>query len=100
MPGETKTIKLVLMKTMNNNNTGLVNNAAEIYETYNEYAYQDKDSIVANKQEEDDLSEADVIISIKTGGPLLYIGIVVITMAVLSLGIYFINKKVIKSDII
>jgi len=99
-PGKTISTKLVLTKTMTNNNTGLVNNAAEIYETFNEYAYKDIDSTPANKGEEDDLSEADIIISIKTGGPLLYIGIVIIAMAILSAGIYLINKKVIKNNII
>lgn len=99
-PGETKSTKLVLTKTMTNTNTGLVNNAAEIYEAFNEYAYEDIDSKPANKGEEDDLSQADLIISIKTGGPFLYIGIVIITMVILSAGIYLINKKVIKNNII
>lgn len=99
-PGETVSTKLVLTKTMTNDNVGLVNNAAEIYETFNEYAFEDVDSVPANKEQEDDLSEADIIISIKTGGPLLYIGIVIISMFILSAGIYLINKKVIKNDII
>ena len=98
-PGETVSAKLVLTKTMTNENTGLVNNAAEIYETFNEYAFNDIDSTPANKGEEDDLSQADIIISIKTGGPLLYIGIIIISMAILSVGIYLINKKVIKNHI-
>ena len=99
-PGETKSVKLVLTKTMTNDNTGLVNNAAEIYEVFNEYAYSDVDSTPANKAQEDDLSEADIIISIRTGGPLLYIGIVIISMLILSVGIYLINKKLIKNYII
>ena len=99
-PGETISSKLVLTKTMTNDNTGLIDNAAEIYETFNEYAFEDIDSIPANRAQEDDLSQADIIISIKTGGPLLYIGIVIISMFILSAGIYLINKKVIKNHII
>ena len=87
-PGETLSTKLILTKTMTNTNVGLVNNAAEIYETFNEYAFEDLDSTPANKGEEDDLSQADIIISIKTGGPLLYIGVVIIVMTILSAGIY------------
>lgn len=67
-PGETKTVNLVLTKSMNDNNVGLVNNRAEIAESYNENGIPDRDSTVANQvNEEDDLGAADIYIGIKTG---------------------------------
>lgn len=67
-PGETKTVNLVLTKSMNDNNVGLVNNRAEIAESYNENGIPDKDSTVANQvNEEDDLGAADIYIGIQTG---------------------------------
>ncbi len=95
MPGETKQVKLILTKTMTENNTGLVSNTAEIQEDFNEFALDDKNSTPGNKEEkENDMSGADIIISISTGGPMLYIGIVIGSMLILGTGIYFINKKV------
>lgn len=95
-PGESRQVKLVVTKTMTSNNTGLVNNTAEIYEDFNEYALEDINSVAGNKQEkENDMSGADTIITVSTGGPILYIGIVIICMLILGGGIYIINKKVI-----
>lgn len=95
-PGETKEVKLVLTKTMTNSNTGLVNNSAEIYRSYNEYAIEDINSSPDNKEEkENDYSSANIIITVSTGGAMLYVGIILGCMLVLGLGIYFINKKVI-----
>lgn len=68
-PGETKEIKLILTKQLNANGTGIINNRAEIKESYNEYGIKDKDSIAGNNsQGEDDQSSADVIITVRTGG--------------------------------
>lgn len=95
-PGESKQVKLILTKTMTANNTGLVNNTAEIYEEFNDYALEDINSIVGNKEEkENDMSGADLIITVSTGSPILYIGIVIGSMLILGIGIYLINKKVI-----
>lgn len=96
-PGETKEVILVLTKKMTDDNTGTINNVAEIYEASNDYGLQDVDSIVANKvQEEDDYSSADVVIGIKTGEKYVYIAITLISIAILGIGIYFINKKVLR----
>jgi len=68
-PGEEKEIKLILTKTMTNENTGLINNRAEIYQAYNKYGEVDIDSTPNNQvQDEDDFSSVDTIIGIKTGG--------------------------------
>ena len=94
-PGETKSVKLVLTKTMSETNTGIINNTAEIAEGYNNSGLVDINSIPANKnQKENDFSTAEVIISTATGSPIMYIAIVIISMLILGGGIYLINKKV------
>ena len=77
--GETKEIKLTLVKSMNENNTGLVNNTAEIAEAYNELGLSDTNSTPGNKtQGENDMGSADVIISIRTGEMIIYTTIITI----------------------
>ena len=84
LPGETKSVKLVLTKTMTNTNTGLISNTAEIEEDFNEFAFDDVNSTPGNKeQKENDMSTADVIIGVKTGGTMLYIGIFIVTMLIM-----------------
>ena len=64
---------LILTKSMTENNTGLVNNTAEIAEAYNELGLEDSNSTPGNKtQGENDMGSADVIISIKTGEIIFY----------------------------
>lgn len=96
-PGETKEITLLLTKKMTGENTGVVNNNAEIYESYNDLGLADMDSTPANKvQNEDDISSADAILGIKTGEVYVYIAITIISIAILGVGIYLINKKVLR----
>ncbi len=96
-PGETKEVTLILTKVMTNDNTGTINNVAEIYEASNDYGIIDVDSTPANKvQNEDDISLADVIIGVKTGEIYVYIVITLVSIAMLGIGIYFINKKVLR----
>lgn len=96
-PGQSKIVKLVLTKTLDNNSLGTIENLAEIGKNSNLENVQDKDSIAGNKKQgEDDICAAELIISIKTGGPTLYIGIVIICSLILSCAIYIINKKVIQ----
>lgn len=96
--GESKIITLTLTKSMTENNTGLIYNTAEIAEDYNELGIADGNSTPGNKaQGENDMSEADVILSIKTGG-VVYITITII--AILALGaVAFIIKKKNKREI-
>lgn len=95
LPGQTKTINLILTKDMTQDNTGRILNKAEINKHYNERMLDDIDSTPGNKDEkEDDMSNADVIISIKTGSIILYTTITIISIAILATGIYFIKKKV------
>ena len=76
--GESKTIKLVLTKTMTDTNTGIVNNQAEIAEDYNKAGVSDKDSTPNDKnQKDDDMSSADLIIGVQTGNTLIYISLLI-----------------------
>ena len=89
-PGETKEIKLVLTKQMTEENTGLVNNLAEIAEDYNIYGVSDTNSTPLNKaQGENDLGSADAIITVKTGEVFIYVS-VIITSIILGAAIIFI----------
>lgn len=67
-PGKTKTVSLTLTKTMNSNNVGLTVNTAELQRTSNDMSFADIDSVAGNhKKGEDDISSAELIISVKTG---------------------------------
>lgn len=94
-PGERKTVKVVLVKQMTENNTGMISNSAEIAELYNEFGIEDVDSKVANGLEnEDDFGTADIVISVKTGG-LLINGTVIIICICLGIVCVYIFKKVV-----
>lgn len=97
-PGEERELKLILTKTMTNENTGLINNRAEIYQDYNEYGIVDIDSIPNNQsQNEDDIGSVDVIIGPATGGNTTIYIILLITNIIL-IGIAV--KLMIKNNII
>ena len=82
-PGETVEVSLVLTKTMTNENTGLSNNTAEIAESSNDLGLADIDSTPGNRNtSEDDFGSADAYITLKTGGILLYTGIVLAVLAI------------------
>ncbi|MBR0427117.1 MAG: hypothetical protein IJK18_02815 [Clostridia bacterium] len=67
-PGETKELILILTKTLTATNTGLINNRAEITEDFNDLRVKDINSIPGNKNsEENDLGQANVILTISTG---------------------------------
>ena len=83
-PGEAKQVKLILTKSMTENNTGTFTNAAEIYEDKNNFGLVDTNSTPANQeQKENDYSKAELLISTATGSPLMYIGIVITSMLIL-----------------
>ena len=88
---------MILTKTINENNTGLINNTAEISEQYNELGLPDNNSTPNNKvQGENDMSSADIIFSIKTGKVMKFIGITLSGITMIAIGGYIIFKKVIK----
>ncbi len=97
-PGESKEVELVLSLSITDENIGnIVNNNAEIYETYNEQGLTDMDSTEANQAEqEDDMSKADIVLSVVTGKIVMYSILGIVILAMLITGIIFIQKKVFK----
>lgn len=93
--GESKTIELILTKKMTEDTLGTITNTAEIQEEANEFMKSDIDSTPGNKQaNEDDISTVSVIIGLNTGRIILYISLTIAVIAILGVGIYLINKKV------
>lgn len=99
-PGETKEIKLILIKQMTDSNTGINLNTVEIYETYNEFGLEDIDSKENNKSDtEDDYSQTTALISISLGGFAVYnVSLLIIVLVAILAGIWYIkgNKILIK----
>ena len=94
-PGESKEITLVVTKKMTEESLGTLNNNAEIYEAYNEQGLKDMDSTPGNKvQDEDDISQVDVVLSIVTGKIIGYTAISIGTIAILGFGIFEIKRRV------
>lgn len=99
-PGESKELTLILTKEMTQNVTGRIINTAEIGETINTKNVQDVDSIEGNKVEtEDDYSEAEVIISVKTG-TIMYLSFILISLLSVVLIVYIMKKKNVNNKII
>ena len=74
-------------------NTGLKTNYAEISKD----SADDIDSTPDNfNLKEDDIDDAQVIISIKTAGPQTYVGLILLSVTILAGGIFLIKKYVIK----
>ena len=94
-PGETKELNLTLVKTMNGENTGTTRNMAELNKVSNSYSLEDIDSTPGNRKNgEDDISMAELIISVKTGSPIMYISLIMIIIVIIGVGAYFIKKEV------
>ena len=83
--GETKKLKLILTKKMTATNTGLINNKAQIDSIY---------SMEGKEYTSDEISSADVIISVKTGENLIYTLFIVIIIC-MALEIAYITRKII-----
>lgn len=94
--GETREIKLVLTKQMTEENTGIVNNIAEIYEDYNIYGISDKNSTPGNKvQNENDMSSADTMLTVKTGEVFIHISVIITSILLGSIVIFIAYNKLI-----
>lgn len=94
-PGESKTVKLYLTKGMTDSSVGTIINAAEIAKSSNASNLVDIDSVEGNKNEnEDDYSEAQLIISIGTGVvtyTLMFIGLLIVLLIIR----YLVKKNII-----
>jgi len=100
-PGETKEISLVLTIQITDKNVGtVINNSAEIYESYNEKGVQDMDSEVANKLEtEDDFSVAGIMLAVVTGKIVIYTSLAISILFILVLGTVVIKRKVLTNKL-
>lgn len=83
---------------MTEENTGIVNNVAEIYEDYNIYGISDKNSTPGNKvQNENDMSSADTMLTVKTGEVFIHISVIITSILLGSIVIFIAyNKLIIK----
>ncbi len=95
-PGQSKEVTLILSVSITEKMIGnMINNNAEIYESYNEQGVPDIDSVPANRLEsEDDMSNADIIFSIATGKAIIYTTLVLAIITLLGMGIFGIKKYV------
>ena len=97
-PGESAEVKVIFRWINGSNNLGLKTNVAEISEDYNKEGVPDRDSTPDNRKEgEDDIDDAKVILSIKTGlvyNAVMYASAGLIILIVLGMGISIIKKYV------
>ena len=91
-PGETKELTLVLTKKMTNSNTGLTNNKAEIAEAFNASGISDIDS-------EDNIGQADAIISVGTGKAISFAIIAITISIIIGMIVYFNLKRIVSEKI-
>jgi len=96
-PGDMAEVKIILTWINAENNMGLKQNVAEISKDYNEYGTPDIDSTPNNKVPgEDDIDDAPVMLTIKTGQGATYVGVIFVTLVVLAGGIIIAKKCIVK----
>ena len=96
-PGESKDVTVILTWINRKDNLGLKQNIAEISKDYNIYGSPDIDSVPDNKVPgEDDLDDAPVMLTVKTGQAVTFVGLTIAVIAILGLGIILIKKYVVK----
>lgn len=95
-PGESAVVQVTLTWINGSDNLGIKTNVAEISKDYNEKEAKDIDSTPDNQKEgEDDIDDAKVILSISTGESKIYYSLTVMILAVLGTGIVLIKKFVV-----
>lgn len=94
LPGESKTINLIMTKAMTEESTGLFSNHAVLEKISNLENIAEKEAAKVDNE-----SSADLFISIKTGSPILYLGITLSCIAMIMAGAYMIKKKVLNKGI-
>lgn len=87
-PGETKEVKLILTKVMTSSNTGLINNKAEIVDSFS--------AIGTDRDNENNKGSADIIIGIKTGGIISYILLTLTIICGICAVAYLVNKFILQ----
>jgi len=95
-PGETATVEVLLTWINGEDNLGLKTNIAEISQDKNDSNTPDIDSTPDNqKEDEDDIDDAEVTLSIITGAIAGHIGLISIVVIMLAGGVILIKKYVI-----
>ena len=94
-PGEHADVTITLTWINGKNNLGLKTNVAEISEDYNQYGTPDIDSTPNNRVPgEDYIDDAPVMLAIRTGKPVVYAGLTISVLAILTVGVVVIKKRV------
>jgi uncharacterized repeat protein (TIGR01451 family) len=97
-PGESRELNLVLTKQMTTSDTIILNNNAEIYEDFNIYGISDTNSTPNNQiQNENDMSSADTILTIKTGETLIYTSVIITSIILGSIVVFVVYNKIVVS---
>ena len=96
-PGESAEVSVILTWINRKDNLGLKQNVAEISKDYNQYGTPDIDSTPNNKVPgEDDIDDAPVMLTVKTGEAVTYLGLVIAVIVMLGSGTVLIKKYVLK----
>ena len=96
-PGDTAEVEVILTWINRKDNLGLKENVAEISKDYNVFGTPDIDSTPNNQVPgEDDIDDAKVLLTVKTGEAVTYVGLAIAVLAILGSGIVLIKKYVIK----
>ncbi len=96
-PGESATVEIILTWVNNKENMGEKVNWAEIYKDENEYGSPDIDSKPGNnRRPEDDIDDAPVVLSVKTGSEPTYVVLALITVSMVLGGVILIKRFVIE----
>ena len=94
-PGESAEVSIILTWINREDNMGLKVNVAEISKDYNEYGTPDRDSTPNNKVPgEDDIDDAPVMLTVKTGQTVFFIGTALIALNILCAGVVLIKKNI------
>ncbi len=95
-PGESATVDILLTWENSENNLGQKVNIAEISQHYNDSDTPDIDSTPNNKKPgEDDIDDAPVLLSVKTGQARLYIVLTTTILLITAVGVILIKKYII-----
>ena len=95
-PGESAEVEIVLTWINGTDNMGVMINTAEINKDHNEYGTPDIDSTPGNNVPgEDDIDDAPVMLTVKTGSEdLKYIALITIVLALLSGCVIALRKNI------
>ena len=95
-PGESAEVEILLTWVNSKENMGVMINTAEINKDHNEYGTPDIDSTPGNNVPgEDDIDDAPVMLTVKTGSEIIMIGTLGLgIIAIIGVGIVLIKKNV------